>query len=139
MIFSFIEQIILFVLIFVSLSSFSYELIKRFIIVSKGTGSFSINQSLTRLKRVLFEFVLQTKVIKQRFWPGLMHAFVFWGFMFFSLITIDHFLIGFNNNLFSESVKHYYALFLGLPWAIFVLIGILLYRPRGMYGRVDLV
>jgi len=125
MIFSFIEQIILFVLIFVSLSSFLYELIKRFIIVSKGTGSFSINQSLTRLKRVLFEFVLQTKVIKQRFWPGLMHAFVFWGFMFFSLITIDHFLIGFNNNLFSESVKHYYALFLGLPWAIFVLIGIL--------------
>ena len=125
MLFTFIEQIILFVLILISLGSFSYELIKRINIVLKGTGSFSFDKTLIRLKRVLIEFVLQTKVIKQRFWPGLMHAFVFWGFMFFSIITIDHFLIGFNNNLFSEKIKHLYAMFFGLPWSLFVLVGIL--------------
>ena len=125
MLFTFIEQIILFVLILISVGSFSYELIKRINIVLKGTGSFSFDKTLIRLKRVLLEFVLQTKVIKQRFWPGLMHAFVFWGFMFFSIITIDHFLIGFNNNLFSEKIKHLYAMFFGLPWSLFVLVGIL--------------
>ena len=75
-----------------------------------------------RLKKVFVEFILQKKVISQRFWPGLMHAFVFWGFIFFSIITVDHFLSGFNQHLFTNNFKHFYALFFGLPWSIFVLI-----------------
>ena len=135
MIFTFIEQIILFVLILLSIGSFSFEIAKRGLIVLKGTGNFNFDNLFIRIKRVLFEFVLQTKVIKQRFWPGLMHAFVFWGFMFFSLITIDHFFIGFNNHLFSEKIKYFYATFIGLPWAIFVLIGILSLAYRRFIKR----
>jgi len=123
--FNFIEQIILFVLIFVSIGSFSYELFKRFNIVLKGTGTFNFDQLPIRLKRVLFEFILQIKVIRQRFWPGLMHAFVFWGFIFFSIITIDHFGIGFHTHILSDNFKYFYGIFFGMPWAVFVLIGIL--------------
>tara|TARA_B100000579_G_scaffold362834_1_gene321130 strand:+ start:973 stop:2823 length:1851 start_codon:yes stop_codon:yes gene_type:complete len=123
--FNFIEQIVLFVLISVSIGSFSYELFKRFTIVFKGTGSFQFDQLPIRLKRVLFEFILQVKVIRQRFWPGLMHAFVFWGFMFFSIITIDHFGIGFHTHILPDNFKYFYGIFLGMPWAVFVLIGIL--------------
>ena len=122
--FSFIEQIILFAVILLSLGSFSFELFKRFVIVSKGTGTFSFNSLGVRIKRVLVEFILQKKVISQRFWPGLMHAFVFWGFMFFSIITLDHFSIGFHSQLLSDNFKFFYGIFFGVPWAIFVLIGI---------------
>ena len=120
MTFNLTEQIISF-----SALSFSYELYKRYAIIMKGIGNFEFNNLPVRLKRVFSEFVLQKKVISQRFWPGLMHAFVFWGFMFFSIITIDHFLLAFNIHLFSHEFKYLYATFIGIPWAIFVLIGIL--------------
>ena len=71
-----------------------------------------------RIKRVIVEFVLQKKVISQRFWPGLMHAFVFWGFMFFSIITLDHFSIGFNFHPLSDNFKFFYGILFGVPWAI---------------------
>ena len=100
MTFSLIEQLILAVLIIFAISSFSFEIFKRYKIIMKGTGKFSFNQPLIRLKRVFDEFILQKKVLSQRFWPGLMHALVFWGFMFFGIITIDHFLIGFNIQFF---------------------------------------
>jgi len=122
--FSFIEQITLFIMILLSIGSFSFEIFKRFIIVSKGTGTFNFDSLGIRIKRVLVEFILQKKVISQRFWPGLMHAFVFWGFMFFSIITLDHFSIGFHTHLLSDNFKFFYGILFGVPWAIFVLIGI---------------
>ena len=123
--FSFPEKSLLLALIIITLISFSFEIFKRFKIVLKGTGSFPTDKIIKRLIRVFNEFIMQKKVLQQRFIPGLMHAFVFWGFMAFSLITIDHFLRGFNLYLFSDSIRYYYSIFLGLPWAILVLIGIL--------------
>ena len=123
--FDFIEQLILLVLIILALSSFTFDLYKRYKIIMRGTGSFPFDKIHLRLKKVFIEFILQKKVLSQRFFPGLMHALVFWGFLFFGVITIDHFLIGFNIHLFNESFKSYYANFFGIPWAIFVLIGIL--------------
>ena len=128
-----IEQLALLVLIFLCLSSFSWEIIKRFKIVLKGEGSLPFNNLGARLFRVFSEFFLQSKVIKQRFIPGLMHAFVFWGFIAFSLITIDHFLRGFNSNLFSENTRLYYTYLLGIPWALLVLIGVLYLAYRRFY------
>ena len=101
----------------------------------KGTGTFSFNKPHIRLKRVFDEFILQKKVLSQRFWPGLMHAFVFWGFMFFGIITIDHFISGFNIHLFSHEAKHTYAKFIGIPWSIFVIIGILSLAYRRFISR----
>ena len=120
-----IEQLFLGVLIILAISSFTFELYKRYAIIMKGTGTFQFNQIHIRLKKVLLEFILQKKVLSQRFFPGLMHALVFWGFLFFGIITIDHFLLGFNIHLFSNEYKMIYAKFVGIPWAIFVLVGIL--------------
>ena len=120
-----VERIILLVLILLSLASFSYEIFKRFQIILKGSGQLPTDKILKRFYRVFEEFVLQKKVLQQRFIPGLMHAFVFWGFMAFSLITIDHFLRGFNLALFSDTIRYYYSIMLGLPWSILVLIGII--------------
>src|SRR5579863_7701693 len=40
------------------------------------------------------EVLLQSKVIRERPLPGLAHAFVFWGFCAFALITLNHFAAG---------------------------------------------
>ena len=130
-----IEKLSLSILLFLCIFSFSWEIIKRFKIVLKGEGKFTLNKISLRLIRVFNEFFLQKKVIEQRFIPGLMHAFVFWGFIAFSLITLDHFLRGFNLSLFSDSIRYYYSLFFGLPWSILVLIGILYLAYRRFYKR----
>lgn len=46
----------------------------------------------TRVLRVLREVLFQSRVIKGRPIVGLLHAFVFVGFLFFAFETIDHFL-----------------------------------------------
>ena len=81
-----IEQLILALLIITAISSFTFELYKRYAIIMRGTGTFQFNQIHIRLKKVLLEFILQKKVLSQRFFPGLMHALVFWGFLFFGII-----------------------------------------------------
>ena len=131
--FSLIEKIFLSTLLALCLGSFSWEIIKRLRIVLKGEGSLPFDNIPRRIKRVIDEFFLQKKVLKQRFIPGLMHAFVFWGFMAFALITIDHFLRGYNSQLFTDNLRYYYNLVLGIPWSILVLIGILYLAYRRFY------
>ncbi len=123
--FTLIEKILLTIIIISALSSFSWEIIKRFKIVLKGEGKLPFDNLSKRLIKVLREFIFQEKVLKQRFFVGLMHGFVFWGFMAFGLITIDHFLRGYNLYLFNDFIRTYYGIFIGLPWSILVLIGIL--------------
>ena len=131
--FSIIEKILLSILLMLCLTSFSWEVIKRFRIVLKGEGSLPFNNIPSRIMRVINEFFLQKKVLKQRFIPGLMHALVFWGFIAFSLITLDHFLRGFNSELFNDNTRYYYSIIFGLPWSILVLVGILYLAYRRFY------
>lgn len=65
-----------------------------------------------RIIRFLWEVILQAKVIRERPLTGIAHAFVFWGFLIFALITINHFAAGFGLFVFSrESLlgSFYYA------------------------------
>ena len=133
--FSIVEKLSLSILLLVCIASFSWEIIKRVKIVLKGEGSLPFDNIGSRLLRVFDEFFLQKKVLKQRFIPGLMHAFVFWGFIAFSIITIDHFLRGFNLALFSDSLRYYYSLIFGLPWSILVFIGIVYLAYRRFYQK----
>src|SRR5712692_2962250 len=54
-----------------------------------------------RIAKFVWEVILQGPVIQQRPLPGLAHAFVFWGFCAFALVTLNHFAIGFNLELLS--------------------------------------
>ena len=94
--FTIIEKIVLLSGICISLGSFCFEVLKRLRIVLKGTGSLPLDRIGERLWRVFREVFLQEKVIRGRLLPGLMHGFVFWGFLVFGLVTLDHFAIGFE-------------------------------------------
>jgi Fe-S oxidoreductase len=47
-----------------------------------------------RLRHWFFEVALQSKVIRERPLAGLAHAFVFWGFCAFALVSLDHLAAG---------------------------------------------
>ena len=121
--FSLFEQIILVIGIIFSLGSFSYEIWKRMRIVFKGTGSLPFDRPLERSWRFFKEVMLQEKVIKGRPIAGIMHAFVFWGFLAFGLITLEHFARGFNLILMSHSTHKAYS-YIVIPFSILVIIGI---------------
>ena len=104
-----IEQSILAITIIITLGSFIYEVWRRLRIVLKGRDSLPFDNFGARAWRVFKEVFLHEKVIKDRFWPGLMHALVFWGFIVFGLVTIDHFAIGFGHPLMNEQVHRYYS------------------------------
>ena len=59
--------------------------------ISKKDPNFTLRPLSKRVWDFIFEVMLQSKVIRHRPLPGLAHAFVFWGFCAFSLVTLNHF------------------------------------------------
>ena len=122
--FSFAEKIVLGLGIIACLASFIYEVSRRLLIVFKGLGTLPFDRFGARFWRMFREVFLHEKVVKGRFWPGLMHAFVFWGFVIFGLVTIDHFAKGFGFSLLSPNAHKVYTMIV-TPFSILVIVGIL--------------
>jgi Fe-S oxidoreductase len=68
----------------------------RKILNAKPDADFSLAPVGKRMREFLWEVLLQAKVIRQRPLPGLAHAFVFWGFCVFALVTLNHLAGGFG-------------------------------------------
>src|SRR6266567_1312004 len=66
---------------------------------SKIDADFHLRPLAPRIAKFVWEVLLQGKVIRERPLPGIAHAFVFWGFCAFALITIAHFAAGVGLNL----------------------------------------
>src|SRR5258707_4407910 len=66
---------------------------------SKPDADFKLQPVAPRVRKFVWEVLLQGKVIRERPLPGIAHAFVFWGFCAFALITIAHFAAGMGLNL----------------------------------------
>src|SRR2546426_5123177 len=66
---------------------------------SKPDADFKLRPVAPRLRKFVWEVLLQGKVIRERPLPGIAHAFVFWGFCAFALITVAHFAAGFGLDL----------------------------------------
>jgi Fe-S oxidoreductase len=60
------------------------------ILKSKKDASFHLFPIGKRVRDFVWEVVLQAKVIRQRPAAGLAHAFVFWAFCAFVLVTLNH-------------------------------------------------
>jgi len=105
--FSLLEQIVLILFLSSGLSFFLYQLILRLKIVLTGKSDF---------KKVAGG---------GRKYAGIMHALVMYGFIFFGLITINHFLMAFGLYLFNDTFRLWYFRILGGPWAFFCSFGIL--------------
>jgi Fe-S oxidoreductase len=70
-------------------------ILKR-ILDSKKDPDFHLAPVGRRVWDFFTEVICQAKVIRQRPLPGLAHAFVFWGFCAFALVTLNHAAVGFG-------------------------------------------
>jgi Fe-S oxidoreductase len=92
------ETAVFLVLVAVSVSLFVWRVARavRVIRRSKRDADFRLFPLAPRVRKLIWEVLLQGKVIRERPWPGLAHAFVFWGFCAFALVTFDHLMQGFG-------------------------------------------
>jgi len=92
------EKLLLAALLIASLSGFLVRFlpILRKILAAKPDADFSLHPIGKRVRDFIWEVMLQAKVIRERPLPGLAHAFVFWGFCAFAIITLNHIAIGFG-------------------------------------------
>src|SRR5271167_41871 len=93
---SHVETAIFLVLLAASAYGFWWRFGKviRKIRAAKPDPGFALQPIGKRVWDFFSEVLLQSKVIQQRPLPGIAHAFVFWGFCAFALVTLNHFATG---------------------------------------------
>lgn len=99
--------------------------ILRTILHSKKDTDFSLHPLGRRVWDFVWEVLCQAKVIKQRPLPGLAHAFVFWGFLAFALVSLNHLANGVRLGFLPPDsyVGKFYFVFAGV-WALLVAVSI---------------
>ncbi len=92
---------------------------------AKPDADFSLHPVGKRVWDFFREVICQSKVIQERPIPGLAHAFVFWGFLAFALVSLNHFATGFNLGfLSSHGVFGEFYFYFAAVFALMVTVGI---------------
>jgi hypothetical protein len=125
--------------------AFAAQVAKRVQLIAAAPNTFSVDNLPFRINRFLVDVVLQGRTIRERPVAGLMHAFVFWGFVAFGGYTTVEFLHGLGVvDLTQAGWFHAYRLAL-VPFASAVLLGILyllvrraVVRPVALGAKVSL-
>jgi Fe-S oxidoreductase len=110
--------------------------ILRTIVHSKKDTDFSLYPIGRRIWDFAWEVLCQGKVIRQRPLPGLAHAFVFWGFLAFALVSLNHIAnaveLGFLNP--ASYLGNFYFIFAAI-WALLVAASIAALFVRRFFVR----
>jgi len=118
------EQVILTLLIIVSLYLFAQPVWKRLRRVAEGKGSLRVDHFKERLVRFLREVLFQSRTIRQRPVAGVMHALVFWGFLFFLLESFHHFAAKYGWHPLGQGAFHHIYGAIVAVFALLVIAGI---------------
>ncbi len=115
------------------------------ILHSKNDPDFSLFPIGKRVRDFVWEVMCQAKVIRERPLPGLAHAFVFWGFCAFVLVTLNHFATGFGLGFLNPQgaigrCYFYFAAAFALACAVGILalfVRRFLFRPRWLGQKLS--
>ena len=90
--FSLFEKLLFAALALASAAAFwsRFGLVLDKILKSKQDPGFRLFPIGKRIREFVWEVLCQAKVIRERPLPGLAHAFVFWAFCAFALVTLNH-------------------------------------------------
>jgi Fe-S oxidoreductase len=124
---SLLERFLLLFLLTASAGVFGKRLWRVLGIVrgARPTTDFELAPLGPRFAQFFWEVAAQAKVIRQRPLPGLAHAFVFWGFCAFALVTLNHLAMGFGVRIISPEggFGRFYFWFVAV-WAAAVAVSI---------------
>ena len=134
------EKILLALIVCASVGGFlaRFRNVVRIVGAAKSDPDFSLGSLAPRLRAFVWEVLLQGKVIRQRPVAGAAHAFVFWGFLAFGLVTINHLATGFGLPLLAREhpfTRAYFA-FVAL-FAVVVAISITHLAARRFIARPE--
>jgi Fe-S oxidoreductase len=124
---SWLERAVLAGILLTSLALFWWRLRKVLKVIrgSRATTDFEVSPLGPRIRQFLWEVMLQGKVIEQRPLPGLAHAFVYWGFLAFGLVTVNHIATPFGGRFLTQD-RGFGSFYLGFVavWAVAVAVSI---------------
>jgi Fe-S oxidoreductase len=110
---------------------YRFEPILGRILRSKRDADFSLQPVGRRVWDFVWEVLCQGKVIKERPLPGIAHAFVFWGFLAFALVSLNHFATGVRLGFLPpESYVGRFYFWFAAVWAALVAVSI-----AGLFAR----
>ncbi len=142
-----LEMALAAILIIISLALFAirFSHVVKNVSKSKPEPGYAIQPIGRRIWDFVWEVLLQGKVIRQRPLPGIAHAFVFWGFCAFALITLNHFGAGFGFPFLSrEGAFGRFYFYLAALFAVTVAISIaglairrFIVRPRWLGDKLS--
>src|SRR5215208_8411333 len=88
------STLIFWLLFLTFVGAFAAQVARRVQLIAAAPNTFSIQNVPFRITRFLTDVLLQVRTIRERPAAGLMHAFVFWGFVAFAGYTTVEFLYG---------------------------------------------
>ncbi|MGH9626959.1 MAG: (Fe-S)-binding protein, partial [Bryobacteraceae bacterium] len=135
---AFAETVLFLIVVCLSVFFFFRRLspILRTILGSPKDSDFQFYPIGQRVRNFMWEVMFQGKVIKERPLPGLAHAFVFWGFCAFALVTLDHLAAGIGADLISpDGAFGRFYFFAAALFAIAVAVSILALLVRRFVVR----
>jgi Fe-S oxidoreductase len=95
------------------------------ILHAKKDADFSLRPILPRVRELVWEVLCQAKVIRERPLPGLAHAFVFWGFLAFALVSLNHLAVALGIGfLRPESAAGRFYFDFAAVWALLIAVSI---------------
>ncbi len=118
-----LEQAVLAALGAASAGYFCWTAARRLRMWGDAKGSLPFDRLGERTARTVREVLLQSRVMRERPWAGLLHALVFWGFLAFAWVSWGHLTEGFEGLDNVRASPSWYDAFAGV-WAALVLVGI---------------
>ena len=125
--FASLEILLLLLLSAVSVALFflRFAPILRNILTARKDLGWCLRPISRRIRAFTSEVLFQSKVIRERPLPGLAHAFVFWGFLVFALVSLNHLATGLRLGFLSpvSLIGRFYFTFAAM-WALLVAVSI---------------
>ncbi len=101
-----------------------FRRIAEVIWTARPDADFGLRPLAKRVREFVWEVLCQAKVIRERPLPGSAHAFVFWGFCAFALVTLNHVASAFGLRFDSASIPGAIYYWFAFVWAILVAVSI---------------
>lgn len=130
---------ILFLIILVAAFTFLFLNLKRLLSYIKvGEKDNRFDHPLKRLKNLLVIGIGQSKLLREPL-AGLMHAFIFWGFLVLLIIILESIIQGFVPGFDLSFLKSFYSLITASQdiFSVLVLIGVLIAFYRRFIIKVE--